>query len=81
MSIQAHLAELEKKHQALETELADALAHPSVDDATIAATLGIPDRAACAARLIELALAAGGRDNVSAVVADVAPRRDAATAW
>ena len=36
MSIQAHLAELEKKHQALETELADALAHPSVDDATIA---------------------------------------------
>ena len=36
MSIQAHLAELEKKHQALETELADALAHPSVDDSTIA---------------------------------------------
>jgi hypothetical protein len=35
MSMQAHLAELEKKHQALETELADALAHPSVDDATI----------------------------------------------
>jgi protein phosphatase len=52
-----------------------------VDDATIAATLRIPDRAACAARLIELALAAGGRDNVSAVVADVAPRRDAAMAW
>jgi hypothetical protein len=36
MSIQSHLAELERKHQALETELADALAHPSVDDATIA---------------------------------------------
>lgn len=36
MSIQAHLAELERKHQALETELADALAHPSVDDITIA---------------------------------------------
>src|SRR3954452_9589106 len=36
MSIQAHLAELEKKHQALETELSDALAHPSVDDTTIA---------------------------------------------
>src|SRR3954471_14549247 len=52
-----------------------------VDDATIAQTLRIPDRAACAARLIELALDAGGRDNVSAVVADVAPRRDAATAW
>jgi hypothetical protein len=36
MSIQAHLAELERKHQTLETELADALAHPSVDDMTIA---------------------------------------------
>ena len=36
MSIQAHLAELERKHQTLESELADALAHPSVDDATIA---------------------------------------------
>ncbi len=32
MSIQSHLAELEKKHQAFEAELADALAHPSVDD-------------------------------------------------
>lgn len=36
MSIQSHLAELERKHQALESELADALAHPSVDDITIA---------------------------------------------
>ena len=36
MSMQSHLAELERKHQALETELADAMAHPSVDDATIA---------------------------------------------
>ena len=36
MSMQSHLAELERKHQALETELADALAHPSVDDLTIA---------------------------------------------
>jgi hypothetical protein len=36
MSIQAHLAELERKHQALEKELADAMAHPSVDDITIA---------------------------------------------
>jgi hypothetical protein len=36
MSMQSHLAELERKHQALETELADALAHPSVDDSTIA---------------------------------------------
>ena len=36
MAIQAHLAELERKHQTLESELADALAHPSVDDMTIA---------------------------------------------
>ena len=36
MSIQSHLAELERKHQALENELNDALAHPSVDDLTIA---------------------------------------------
>jgi hypothetical protein len=36
MSMQSHLAELERKHQALEQELADAMAHPSVDDSTIA---------------------------------------------
>lgn len=36
MSIQSHLAELERKHQALENEIADAIAHPSVDDSTIA---------------------------------------------
>ncbi len=30
MSMQSHLAELERKHQALETEIADAMAHPSV---------------------------------------------------
>jgi PPM family protein phosphatase len=52
-----------------------------VEDAAIEATLRIPERAACAARLIELALAAGGRDNVSAVVADIARRRDPTTAW
>lgn len=36
MSIQSHLAELERKHQVLESELSDALAHPSIDDQTIA---------------------------------------------
>jgi hypothetical protein len=36
MSIQAHLAELEKRHQALEEELNEALAHPSIDDLQIA---------------------------------------------
>jgi hypothetical protein len=36
MSIQAHLAELEKRHQALDTEIAEALQHPSIDDLQIA---------------------------------------------
>lgn len=36
MSIQSHLAELERRHQALEDELSDAMAHPSTDDSTIA---------------------------------------------
>jgi PPM family protein phosphatase len=52
-----------------------------VDDEAIEATLRIASRPDCAARLIELALAAGGRDNISAVVADVAARSDPATAW
>ena len=36
MSIQAHLAELEQRHRALEHELAEAKLHPSVDDLAIA---------------------------------------------
>ena len=32
MSMQSHLAELEKKHQALEAELNDCLTHPATDD-------------------------------------------------
>jgi hypothetical protein len=32
MSMQSHLAELEKKHQALESEINDCLVHPAVDD-------------------------------------------------
>ena len=36
MSIQAHLAELERRHRALEQEISDALAHPSTDDLKIA---------------------------------------------
>jgi hypothetical protein len=36
MSIQSHLAELERRHRALEDEITDALAHPSTDDLTIA---------------------------------------------
>jgi hypothetical protein len=36
MSIQSHLAELERRHQALEHELSEAMAHPSIDDLKIA---------------------------------------------
>ena len=36
MSIQEHLVELKARHQALEEEIADAIAHPSTDDAKIA---------------------------------------------
>ena len=36
MSIQSHLAELERRHRALEDEIAEAMAHPSTDDLTIA---------------------------------------------
>ena len=36
MSMQAHLAELERRHQALEKELNEAMAHPATDDLTIA---------------------------------------------
>jgi hypothetical protein len=32
MSTAAHLAELERRHRTLETEIAEARAHPSIDD-------------------------------------------------
>ena len=32
MAIESHLAELEKRHQALEQEINKALTHPSTDD-------------------------------------------------
>jgi hypothetical protein len=35
MAIQSHLAELERKHQALEQEINEALTHPSTDDLTV----------------------------------------------
>jgi len=35
MSMQAHLAELEKRHRALDTEISEALTHPSTDDLRI----------------------------------------------
>lgn len=36
MALQAHLVELERKHKVLETELHEALLHPSTDDLRIA---------------------------------------------
>jgi hypothetical protein len=36
MAMQTHLAELERRHRALEDEIAEALAHPSTDDLKIA---------------------------------------------
>jgi hypothetical protein len=35
MAIESHLAELEKRHQALEREIDEALTHPSTDDLTV----------------------------------------------
>ena len=35
MSIETHLSELQRRHNALEAELNEARAHPSIDDLTI----------------------------------------------
>jgi hypothetical protein len=35
MTMQSHLAELERRHQALEKEIADAVAHPGTDDLVV----------------------------------------------
>lgn len=51
-----------------------------VDESAVLEALRDPDRERCADRLVELALAAGGRDNVSIVVADVVAG-EAAEAW
>ena len=32
MAIKSHLAELEKRHEALEEQISEALTHPSIDD-------------------------------------------------
>ena len=36
MAIESHLAELERRHQALEQEISEALTHPSSDNLKIA---------------------------------------------
>ena len=37
MPLQSHVTELERKHQAIEREIQDALAHPATDDLKVAA--------------------------------------------
>jgi hypothetical protein len=37
MSIEAHLAELERRHRALEAEISEARSHPSIDNLQIVA--------------------------------------------
>ena len=36
MALESHLAELEKRHQALELEITEAMTHPSTDDLELA---------------------------------------------
>jgi protein phosphatase len=52
-----------------------------VDDGEIAEALAIASREDCADRLIDLALATGGRDNVSVVVADATERAGDDSLW
>ena len=52
-----------------------------VDEAEIAASLAVGSRERSAERLLELALAAGGRDNVSVVVADAVERERPEAGW
>jgi protein phosphatase len=53
----------------------------AVTDESIAAMLAQRDAEAVAEQLVDQALQAGSRDNVSVVVADVEPRRDGSTGW
>jgi serine/threonine protein phosphatase PrpC len=51
------------------------------EDHVIASTLRMSSKRACADRLIELALRAGGRDNISVVVVDVVAGDELAEGW
>jgi protein phosphatase len=53
----------------------------AIDDETIAAALEIASNAECAHQLVQKALDAGGRDNISVIVADVVARGDSNPGW
>ena len=59
----------------------DGLSDVLADDALHALLAGERDRRTCAARLVDEALAAGARDNVTVVVADVVERPGAPPLW
>ena len=71
MTIQAHLSELERRHQALEDELAEAMNHPSSDDLKIAELkrrkLLVKDEMTRLAREMKFEEAAKLRDRIGAV--------------
>jgi serine/threonine protein phosphatase PrpC len=52
-----------------------------VSDPQIAQLLRAPDAQAAANQLVQLALRQGGRDNVTAVIADLAFRTDPRDGW
>jgi PPM family protein phosphatase len=59
----------------------DGLSDVLPDDALRATLAGVRDARACAERLVDEALAAGARDNVTVVVADVVEQPDAPSLW
>jgi PPM family protein phosphatase len=58
----------------------DGISDYLIDD-QLTVALGTPSCATAARQLVDLALDAGSRDNVSAVVADVIARQDSAEGW
>lgn len=52
-----------------------------VSDSEMAGALANRSRDLAVAQLVDLALEAGGRDNISAVIADVVPQADPARGW
>jgi protein phosphatase len=53
----------------------------AIDDEKIANALQVTSNVECAHQLVRMALDAGGRDNVSVIVADVVDRADSSAGW